>query len=105
MMLQAIAGGFVGTLVLTTIAHGANELGLTADGPRVSAWNRRDRERRRAKAIGYLIHFALGLGFALAYGGVLRGGRPQFVVAWTGCSARCRHSSSATVLVNVLLPS
>ena len=62
----ALAGGFIGTLVLTTALRSANELGLTRiDLPFLlgTAVTRTG----RAKALGYLMHLAAGELFALAY--------------------------------------
>ena len=67
MIWGALVGGFVGTLVLTTLLRAASEFGLTRMdlpfllGTAVTA------DRVRAKALGYLLHFAFGLLFALAY--------------------------------------
>jgi len=103
MMLQAIAGGFVGTLVLTTIAHGASELGLTRMDLAFLLGTAVTENRRRAKAIGYLIHFALGLGFALAYAAFFVSvGRSSWWLG--GLLGALQAFFSATVLVNVLLP-
>jgi hypothetical protein len=99
----AVVGGFVGTIVLTTILRAASELGLTRMdipfllGTAVTA------DRVRAKAAGYALHFGFGLLFALAYyavfvvidaSGFLLGGLLGVVHALFAGSA----------LVNVLLP-
>ena len=103
MTLSAIAGGFVGTLVLTTIAHGANELGLTRMDLAFLLGTAVTENRRRAKAIGYLIHFALGMGFALAYAAFFVAvGRSSWWLG--GLLGALQAFFSATVLVNVLLP-
>lgn len=63
----AVAGGFVGTLVLTTALRAASEFGLTRIdlpfllGTAVTA------HRERAKALGYVLHFVAGQIFALIY--------------------------------------
>lgn len=63
----AVAGGFVGTLLLTTGLAAASELRLTRIdlpfllGTMVTA------DRTRAKALGYLLHFLAGQIFALIY--------------------------------------
>jgi hypothetical protein len=63
----ALAGGFVGTLVLTTGLRAASELGLTRmDLPFLLGTVFSD-DRRRAKAIGYGLHFIVGQIFALLY--------------------------------------
>jgi len=103
MLLSAIAGGFVGTLLLTTIAHGANELGLTRMDLAFLLGTTVTDNRRRAKAIGYLFHFALGMGFALAYGAffAIVGHSSWWLGALVGA---LQAFFTATVLVNVLLP-
>ena len=61
----ALDGGFVGTLVLTTILRAASELRRTRIdlpfllGTMVTA------DRKRAKALGYLMHFFFGFAFSL----------------------------------------
>lgn len=99
----ALAGGLVGTLVLTTMLRAASELGLTrADltfllGTAITA------DRTKAKVLGYLAHFGFGLLFAFGYyliflaideSGWLLGAAFGFV-----------HGLVAgTALVNILLP-
>jgi hypothetical protein len=63
----ALAGGFVGTLVLTTGLRAASELGLTRMDIPFLLGTAFSEDRRRAKAIGYALHFAAGLAFALLY--------------------------------------
>ena len=63
----ALAGGFVGTLVLTTGLRTANELGLTRVDLPFLLGTAVTRDRARAKAIGYLMHLAAGEVFALVY--------------------------------------
>jgi len=99
----ALAGGFIGTLVLTTALRGANELGLTRVdlpfllGTAVTA------DRARAKAIGYLLHFVVGELFALVYLAILAAIDTN---GWAiGALCGLLHGIvSATALVNVLLP-
>lgn len=99
----ALAGGFVGTLILTTLLRTASELNLTRMdlpfllGTAVSA------DRERAKAIGYLAHLVLGLVFALGYYGLfLALGHHDW---WLGAAFGLGQGLFAgTVLVNVLLP-
>lgn len=99
----ALAGGFIGTLVLTTALRGANELGLTRVdlpfllGTAVTA------DRARAKAIGYLLHFVVGELFALVYLAILAAIDTN---GWAiGALFGLLHGIvSATALVNVLLP-
>ena len=62
-----LAGGFAGTLVLTTVLRTASEFNLTRMdlpfllGTAVTA------DRTRAKAIGYVAHFVMGQVFAFGY--------------------------------------
>lgn len=99
----ALAGGFAGTLVLTTILRAGSELRLTRiDLPFVlgSAFTA---DRTRAKALGYALHFLAGLVFALVYYAI-------FVSIdengwWLGAVFGLVHALfSATALVNILVP-
>jgi hypothetical protein len=68
----ALAGGAVGTIVLTSGLRISQELGLTRmDIPLLLGTVFTDR-RGRASVLGYVIHFANGLVFALAYYAVFR---------------------------------
>jgi hypothetical protein len=103
MILPAIIGGFVGTLVLTAALTGASELKLTRmDIPFLLGTALSD-DRNRARAIGFALHFVFGLLFALAYALV-------FAIighaGWlSGMLLGLVHALFAgTVLVNVLLP-
>ena len=99
----AVAGGLVGTLMLTTGLRAASEFRLTRMdlpfllGTVVSA------NRVHAKAIGYLLHFIAGQVFAFVYYGV-------FVAidhsgALLGAAFGLLHGVFAgTALVNILLP-
>ena len=103
MIWGALVGGVAGTLVLTTLLRAASELGVTRMdlpfllGTAVTA------DRVRAKAIGYGLHFAFGLVFALAY-------YTAFVVIdqsglLLGALFGLVHALFAsTALVNILLP-
>jgi hypothetical protein len=99
----ALAGGLVGTVVLTTALRSASELGLTRmDIPFLLGAAFTD-NRVRAKAVGYALHFAFGLLFALAYFAL-------FLVIdrsgwWLGAVFGLGHALFAgTALVNILLP-
>jgi hypothetical protein len=63
----ALAGGFVGTLVLTTALRMANELGLTRVDLPFLLGTALTGDRARAKALGYLLHLVAGGVFALVY--------------------------------------
>jgi hypothetical protein len=99
----ALAGGFVGTLVLTTALRSANELGWTRVdlpfllGTAVTA------DRARAKALGYAMHLAAGELFALLYFAIFTAIDTN---GWLlGALFGLLHGVvSATALVNVLLP-
>ena len=98
-----LAGGFIGTLVLTTLLRAASEVRLTRIdlpfllGTIVTA------DRRRAKALGYLFHFFFGLVFALGYFAVfLALGRAGWLL---GAALGGIHGVfTGSALVNVLLP-
>jgi hypothetical protein len=63
----AIVGGLLGTAVLTTMLRAASELRLTRMDIPFLLGTAFSGDRRRAKAIGYLLHFLAGLVFALVY--------------------------------------
>ena len=63
----AVAGGFIGTLVLTTGLRAANELGLTRVDLPFLLGTAVTGDRARAKALGYLMHLVAGELFALLY--------------------------------------
>jgi hypothetical protein len=99
----ALAGGFVGTLVLTTALRTANELGITRVDLPFLLGTALTGDRARAKAGGYLLHLVAGEMFALVYYAI-------FVAVDTsgwafGALLGLLHGIvSATALVNVLLP-
>jgi hypothetical protein len=99
----ALVGGMLGTLVLTTALSGASELSLTRIDIPFLLGTAFSQDRRRAKVIGYGLHFVFGVVFALGYYAV-------FVVIgdanwWLGMLFGFFHALFAgTALVNVLLP-
>jgi hypothetical protein len=102
-ILGALAGGFAGTLVLTTALRGASELRFTRMDIPFLLGTAVTENRVRAKAAGYLLHFSFGLFFALGYWAVFE------VIGtsgwWLGALFGTLHGLfSASVLVNVLLP-
>ena len=103
MIWGAIVGGLAGTIVLTTILRAASELGLTRIDLPFLLGTAVTRDRVRAKAIGYALHFVFGLLFALAYYAI-------FVVVdesgfLLGAAVGVLHALFAgTALVNILLP-
>jgi hypothetical protein len=99
----ALAGGFAGTLVLTTVLRAASELRLTRIDLPFLLGTAFTEDRLRAKGLGYALHFLAGLVFALIYyaifaaideSGWLLGAVFGFVHALF----------AATALVNLLLP-
>ena len=64
---SAIAGGFVGTLVMTAMMRGASEMGLTRIDFALLLGTTVSDNRTKARAVGYVFHVVLGIGFALAY--------------------------------------
>ena len=63
----ALAGGFAGTLVLTTVLRAASELRLTRIDLPFLLGTAFTANRLRAKALGYVLHFVAGLVCAVAY--------------------------------------
>ena len=100
---SAFAGGFVGTLVMTTMLRGAAELGFTRMDLAFLLGTAVTEKRRKAKAIGYVFHFLIGIVFALLYGAffVVIGRSGWFLGALLGI---LQTLFTGTVLVNILLP-
>jgi hypothetical protein len=99
----ALAGGFVGTLVLTTILRTANELRLTRIDLPFILGTVFTANRLRAKALGYGLHFVAGLVFALVYYAIFSAiGESSW---WLGATFGFLHAVFAsTALVNLLVP-
>ena len=102
-LVGALAGGFVGTVVLTTGLRLAQELGLTRMDIPLLLGTMFSQDRSRANLIGYALHFSNGLIFSLLYAGVF------FAVGqagWLfGAVLGVVHAAFAGgALVNVLLP-
>jgi hypothetical protein len=99
----AVAGGFAGTLVLTTALRAANELGLTRMDLPFLLGTALTVDRTRAKAAGYALHFVFGQLFALTYYGLFVAlGRSGW---WLGAIFGAVHGLfAATALVTILLP-
>jgi len=99
----AIAGGLLGTVVMTTMLRAASEFGITRmDLPFLLGTAVTD-SRRRAQVYGHLVHFVLGLLFAYGYAFVFDA---TGHAGWqTGLLIGIVHASFvATILVNVILP-
>jgi hypothetical protein len=99
----ALAGGFVGTVVLTTALRGTQEVGLTRMDIPLLLGTMFSADRTRANVIGYAFHFANGLLFSLAYAGVFFAvGRAGWLF---GAILGLVHAAFAGgALVNILLP-
>jgi hypothetical protein len=99
----ALAGGFIGTLVLTTVLRTASEFHLTRMDLPFLLGTAVTGDRARAKTIGYLAHFVMGQLFALGYFALfLALGRHDW---WLGALFGLGHGLvTGTVLINVLLP-
>ena len=103
MIASALAGGVIGTLALATIIKAATELGVTRMDVALLLGTAVTDNRRKARALGYIFHFVLGIAFAEAYGGF-------FAIvghaSWRlGALLGALHAIfTATVLVSVLLP-
>jgi hypothetical protein len=99
----AVAGGFVGTLVLTTTLRGASELGLTRMDLPFLLGTIVSSDRTRAKALGYALHFVAGQLFAFLYLAIFSAiGHSGWGL---GALFGLAHGMFAsTALVNVVLP-
>lgn len=99
----SMAGGFVGTLVLTTCLRAGSELGLTRMDLPFLLGTAFAADRKRAKAIGYGLHFVAGQVFAAMYYGVFAAIDESSW--WLGGAFGLVHGLFAgTALVNTLLP-
>ncbi len=103
MIIGALAGGFVGTIVLTTGSRLAQELGWTRMDIPLLLGTAFTSDRKRATAIGYVLHFANGIAFSLLYGLVFEAiGRAGLLL---GLALGFVHGAFAGgALLNVLLP-
>jgi hypothetical protein len=99
----ALAGGFVGTLILTTGMRVATELRLTRIDLPFLLGTAFSSDRIRARAVGYALHFLAGLAFACIYFAVFRA--IDEASWWLGAVFGLLHALFAgTALVNILLP-
>jgi hypothetical protein len=99
----AVVGGIAGTLVLTTALRAASEFRLTRVDLPFLLGTAFTESRRHAKALGYVLHFAFGVVFALGYYGIFR--TIDADGWWLGAVFGLAHGLfAATALVNVLLP-
>jgi uncharacterized membrane protein YagU involved in acid resistance len=99
----ALAGGLVGTIVLTTTLRAASELGLTRMDLPFLLGTAVTPDRARAKLIGYALHFVFGIVFALGYWAVFAATGVSSV--WIGALLGLVHALFVgTALVSVILP-
>jgi hypothetical protein len=98
-----LAGGLVGTIMLTTSLRLAQELGLTRMDIPLLLGTVFTAHRSRANVIGYALHFVNGLLFSLAYYAIFRAvGHAGWLF---GLALGLVHGLFAGgALVNVLLP-
>jgi hypothetical protein len=99
----ALAGGVVGTVVLTSGLRAAAEIGWTRMDLALLLGTMFTEQRRRAVVLGYALHFANGLGFSLVYLAVFAAtGRAGWLF---GLALGAVHAVFVGgVVVNVLLP-
>lgn len=103
MIASAVAGGVIGTLAMTTMIKAATELGVTRMDLPLLLGTVVSVNRRKARAIGYVMHFVLGVLFAELYGAL-------FAIlghgSWRlGALVGALHAIfTAAVLIGVLLP-
>jgi hypothetical protein len=102
-ILGALAGGLVGTVVLTTGLRLAQEVGWTRMDIPLLLGTMLTGDRGRAEALGYAFHFLNGLGFSLAYGLVFTAvGQAGWLF---GLALGVVHAAFAGgALVNLILP-
>jgi len=99
----ALAGGFLGTLVLTTGLRAATELRMTRIDLPFLLGTVFTADRTRARALGYVLHFFFGLLFAGVYYLIFEA--VDQAGWWLGGLLGVVHALfAATALVNFLLP-
>ncbi len=99
----ALAGGFIGTLVLTTGLRAATELRWTRIDLPFLLGTALTEDRVRAGAIGYVLHFFFGLLFASVY--YLAFDALDEASWWLGALfGLVQTAFVGTALVNILLP-
>jgi hypothetical protein len=99
----ALAGGVIGTTVLSTALRAAQELGWTRMDIPFLLGTAFSGNRSRATAIGYAVHFANGLLFSLAYAFVFWAVGAAGVLVGAGLGV-VHGLFAGGPLVNVLLP-
>jgi uncharacterized membrane protein YagU involved in acid resistance len=99
----ALAGGLVGTAVLTSGLRGAQEVGWTRMDMPLLLGTAFSSSRNLAQTLGFVTHFVNGLLFSLGYYAIFRAvGEASW---WLGLALGAVHAALAGgVLINVLLP-
>ncbi len=99
----ALAGGFVGTVLLTSGMRAATALQQTRIDLPFLLGTAFTADRRKAKVVGYLLHFSFGLLFSLIYYAVFAAiGRAGFLLG--GLFGIAHALFAGTALVGILLP-
>ena len=99
----ALAGGVIGTVVLTTSLRGAQELGWTRMDLPLLLGTIFTSHRGRANVIGYFMHFVNGLAFALLYWVVFKAvGHAGWIFG--ACLGLVHGAFAGAALVSLLLP-
>ena len=102
-LLGAIAGGLVGTIVLTSSLRLTQALGFTRMDLPLLLGTVFSEDRRKASVIGYAVHFANGIVFSLGYAAIFYAvGQAGWLF---GALLGVVHAAFAGgALVNILLP-
>jgi hypothetical protein len=99
----ALAGGVIGTVVLTTSLRAAQEIGWTRMDLPLLLGTMFTSHRGRANVIGYVLHFFNGLVFALLYWVVFRAvGHAGWIFG--ACLGLVHGAFAGSALVTMLLP-
>jgi hypothetical protein len=103
MLMPALAGGFVGTIVMMIMIRGAAELGLTRMDLPFLLGTIVSEDRRKAKALGYVFQLLLGMLFAVAYWRLFE------IIGWStwwmgALVGTLQALFMVTIFVNELLP-
>lgn len=98
-----LVGGLLGTLALTTMVRVAQELHLTRMDLPLILGTIVTQNRRKARAVGYLVHAGLGIVFAVLYGSAFS--LIGWSSWWLGALFGALHAVfMSSVVLNVLLP-
>ena len=99
----SIAGGFVGTFVLASVLQAATALRLTRIDLPFLIGSAVSGDHGLARAAGYTLQAAIGVGFALVYHALFAALGTSAV--WVGAAFGLLHGAvTATLVVPVLLP-